>query len=36
MFTPLKDPDFFARVVIDHGTVAWPNGVELDRAAAPR
>lgn len=30
MFEPLKDPAFFAQVFIDHGTVAWPNGVDLD------
>lgn len=30
MFEPLKDPEYFARVAIDHGTVAWPNGLDLD------
>ena len=30
VFEPLRDPEFFARVFIDHGTVAWPNGVDLD------
>ena len=30
VFEPLKDPAFFARVFVDHGTVAWPNGVDLD------
>ena len=30
MFEPLKDPEFFAEVIVDHGTVAWPNGVDLD------
>jgi hypothetical protein len=30
MFEPLRDPTFFARVTIDHGTVAWPNGLDLD------
>ena len=30
VFEPLKDPSFFAQVVVDHGTVVWPNGVDLD------
>jgi Protein of unknown function (DUF2442) len=30
MFEPLKDPTFFAQVTVDHGTVVWPNGVDLD------
>jgi hypothetical protein len=30
MFEPLRDPAFFARVAIEHGTVVWPNGVDLD------
>jgi uncharacterized protein DUF2442 len=32
MLAPLKDPEYFARVFVDQeaGTVAWPNGVELD------
>jgi hypothetical protein len=30
MFEPLKDPVFFAQVTVDHGTVRWPNGVDLD------
>jgi hypothetical protein len=30
VFEPLKDPAFFARVFVDHGTVCWPNGVDLD------
>jgi len=30
MFEPLKDPAFFAQVAVDHGTVVWPNGVDLD------
>ena len=32
MFEPLRDPAYFARVRVDPdlGTVAWPNGVDLD------
>ena len=30
MFEPLKDPAFFAQVFVDHGTVCWPNGLDLD------
>lgn len=30
MFEPLRDPDYFAQVFIDEGTVAWPNGLDLD------
>ena len=30
MFDPLRDPAFFAKVTVDHGTVVWPNGVDLD------
>lgn len=30
VFEPLKDPEFFARVAVDHGTVIWPNGLDLD------
>ena len=30
MFEPLTDPGFFAQVVVDHGTVVRPNGLDLD------
>lgn len=30
MFEPLQDPAFFAQVTVDHGTVVWPNGLDLD------
>ena len=32
MFEPLKDPASFRRVHIDEdaGTIAWPNGLDLD------
>jgi len=31
VFKPLRDPDYFARVVVDPicGTVVWPNGADL-------
>ena len=31
VFEPLKDPDYFARVVVDPicRTVVWPNGADL-------
>jgi hypothetical protein len=32
LFRQLQDPDYFARVAVDAqaGTIAWPNGVDLD------
>jgi hypothetical protein len=32
VFEPLRDPAYFARVRVDAdlGTVAWPNGADLD------
>jgi hypothetical protein len=31
MFEPLRDPNFFAQVFVDHGggTIAWPNGLDM-------
>jgi hypothetical protein len=31
VFKPLRDPQYFARVVVDPecGTVVWPNGADL-------
>ncbi len=26
---PLRDTEFFARVYIDHGAVAWPGNIDL-------
>jgi hypothetical protein len=33
MVVPLKDPAFFARVFIELGALAWPNGFDLDPIA---
>lgn len=33
MVEPLRDPTFFARVFIDDGVLAWPNGFDLDAIA---
>ena len=32
VFAALQDPDFFSQVFVDHeaGTIAWPNGADLD------
>jgi hypothetical protein len=27
---PLDDPEYFAQVFVDHGTIAWPNGLDMD------
>jgi len=26
---PLRDPEYFARVFVDHGAVAWPGDIDL-------
>lgn len=33
MVEPLRDPDFFARVFLELGTLTWPNGFDLDSIA---
>jgi hypothetical protein len=33
MVRPLKDPAFFARVFVELGALAWPNGFDLDPIA---
>lgn len=33
MVQPLKDPVFFARVFVELGALAWPNGFDLDPIA---
>ena len=32
VFAPLRDPAYFSRVRVDEeaGTIAWPNGADLD------
>lgn len=30
MAEPLRDPDYFAQAAVGHGTVVWPNGLDLD------
>jgi len=30
MAEPLRDPDYFAQAAVEHGTVVWPNGLDLD------
>lgn len=32
VFAPLRDPAYFAQVYVDHdaGTIAWPNGADVD------
>ncbi len=29
VFTALEDPDFFSKVFIEAGTVAWPDEIDL-------
>ena len=36
MVAPLKDPAYFARVFIEMGALAWPNGLELSPSAMHR
>ena len=33
MVQPLKDPAFFARVLVELGALTWPNGYDLDPIA---
>ena len=30
VFQGLKDPAYFSRAKVDHGTVEWPGGVDFD------
>ncbi len=30
VFERLKDPAYFMRAKVDHGTVAWPGGIDFD------
>jgi uncharacterized protein DUF2442 len=36
MVEPLKDPAYFARVFLEMGALAWPNGLELSPSAIHR
>lgn len=36
MVAPLKDPAFFARVFVQNGVPAWPNGFDIDAIALHR
>lgn len=29
VFAPLRDPAFFRQFRLEHGTLAWPNGLDL-------
>jgi hypothetical protein len=33
MVEPLANPEFFAQVFLELGTLAWPNGFDLDSIA---
>ncbi|MBO6639993.1 MAG: DUF2442 domain-containing protein [Roseitalea sp.] len=33
MLKPLADPEFFARAFVQTGTIAWPNGFDVDAIA---
>jgi hypothetical protein len=33
MIEPLRDASFFARVYVDDGVLAWPNGFDIDSIA---
>ena len=30
VFQCLKDPAYFSRASVDHGTVEWPGGIDFD------
>jgi len=34
VFEPLRDPERFARVAVEHGTIVWPED-QLDMAPEP-
>ena len=36
MVEPLRDVEFFNRVFLEYGTLAWPNGFDLDSIALHR
>ena len=30
VFARLRDPKYFSRAVVSHGTVQWPGGIDFD------
>jgi Protein of unknown function (DUF2442) len=30
VFKRLKDPVYFSKAIVNHGTVAWPDGLDFD------
>ena len=30
VFARLRDPGYFSRAVVSHGTVQWPGGIDFD------
>lgn len=30
VFEPLRDPEYFRKVMVEDGTIRWPNGADFD------